>query len=149
MATETHCCTSILTTSIHTDDDLHQKFQIWTHHYVKTVAASSCIIWCVSDFSPCFSSLRWFLDSYQWTVDGSVEGLNRSLRSYFRSAHYFPISYRYDVQVLFVCCLFRPGHVFKDTLPSILRYAKLSANSSLGNYLVGPKYLDCQTVLLL
>lgn len=59
MAIDTHCCSSLLTSSLQIDN---WKFQTWIHRYLRHVAtdfqSSSCVIWQASALSPSSPSLR-------------------------------------------------------------------------------------------
>lgn len=91
-AEDTHCCTTLLTSS-----NLNKGFQFNSSlcmtccHLFSVSVSSSSVIWQSSAFSPCFLPLRmasWqplpprlFLMRLQWIVDGSTKGPYASLRS--------------------------------------------------------------------
>lgn len=44
---DAHYCTSFLTSYVHVNNDLNQKFQVWIHHSIRpaNIWSSSCAIW--------------------------------------------------------------------------------------------------------
>lgn len=97
------------------------------------------------------------MNMLKWQVhlSGPVSGLGLIF--------FFPISYGHVCQILFVCSFFRPNsfsfvfhfpsfcRFFKDSLHTVLRYAKFSFNGTLGITFFSSTMLfyACQNVYLI
>lgn len=79
MVVDTHCCAFLLTSPVHTDDDLKQKVHIWIHQFITPVATDLSVR---SDFLTAAIPLRLFIYFNKQNMDQLMGQLYLKIQLY-------------------------------------------------------------------